>query len=123
MFTVIFLFVDAGTAQLPIPPSTQERLASTARVEALTQSDFLNLESEAQAGHAAAEHLLALLYEEGRLLPKDLAAAWNWMRKSAEQGYVPAQERMGEMYLMNVRYDGPIPDYGDAERRLRLAAT
>src|ERR1700752_3112305 len=76
MFTVLFLFVDAGT-QLPIPPSTQERLATTARVEALTQSDLLNLESEAQAGHAAVEHLLALLYEEGRLLPKDLAAAWN----------------------------------------------
>jgi TPR repeat protein len=29
---------------------------------------------------------------------------------------------MGEMYLNNVRRDAPIPDYGEAERWLRLAA-
>ena len=41
----------------------------------------------------------------------------------AEQGYVPAQDGMGEMYLNNVRHEGPIPDYGETERWLRLAAT
>ena len=49
-------------------------------------------------------------------------AAQNWMLKSAEQGYVPAQEGMGEMYLINFRHDGPIPGRGEAERWLRLAA-
>jgi hypothetical protein len=38
------------------------------------------------------------------------------MRKSAEQGYTPAQEVMGEMDI------GSMPDYGDAERWLWLAA-
>jgi TPR repeat protein len=65
---------------------------------------------------------LALVYAEGRLVPKDLAAARTWMLKSAEQGYVPAQDGMGEMYLNNITYPGAIPDYGDAERWLRLAA-
>jgi TPR repeat protein len=45
------------------------------------------------------------------------------MLKSAEQGYTPAQLAMGKMYLINVRDNGPIPDYGDADRWLRLAAT
>jgi hypothetical protein len=61
IIAVLFLFVHAGTAQLPIPASTQERLATTARLEALTQSDLLKLESEAQSGHPTVEHLLALL--------------------------------------------------------------
>jgi TPR repeat protein len=51
-----------------------------------------------------------------------LAAARNWMLKSAEQGYVPSQEGIGEMYLNNVRHNGAIPDYADADRWLRLAA-
>ena len=91
-------------------------------MEALTQMDLPKLFSAAQSGDPTVEHLLALLYEEGRLLPKDSTAARNWMGKSAEQGYVPAQEGMGEMYLNNVRHNGPIPDYGEAERWLRLAA-
>jgi len=46
------------------------------------------------------------------------------MLKSAEQGYVPAQVGMGETYLRNLpKESGVIPDYGDAERWLRLAAT
>ena len=46
------------------------------------------------------------------------------MLKSAEQGYVPAQARIGETYLPNLpKENGVIPDYGDAERWLRLAAS
>jgi TPR repeat protein len=41
-----------------------------------------------------------------------------------EQGYVPAQAGMGEMYLRNLsKENGAIPNYGDADRWLRLAAT
>lgn len=118
----LFLLLGAAAGQHPVPASTQQRFATTARLEALTLNDLPKLLSEAQSGDPTVEYLLALVYEEGRLLPKDLAAAQNWMLKSAEQGYVPAQEGMGEMYLINVRHDGPIPGRDEAERWLRLAA-
>ena len=79
--------------------------------------------SEAQSGDREAQYLMALIYLEGRLVAKDFTAARSWMLKSAEQGYVPAQDGMGEIYLNNVRHDGPVPGYGEAERWLRLAAT
>jgi TPR repeat protein len=123
IFAVLLLSVGAVPAQEQLPASTQARLAIWAHVESLGPSDLPGLLSEAQSGDRKAEHLLALVYEEGRLVPKELATARTWMLKSAEQGYVPAQGAMGEMYLNNVRHDGPIPDYGDAERWLRLAAT
>jgi len=44
------------------------------------------------------------------------------MLKSAEQGYVPAESGMGKMYLTN-QLSGPVPNYADADRWLRLAAT
>jgi hypothetical protein len=92
-------------------------------LEALTLRDFTNVVSDAQSGHREAQYLMALVCGEGRLVPKDFAVARRWMLKSAEQGYVPAQGAMGEMYLIGVRDNGPIPDYGDADRWLRLAAT
>jgi TPR repeat protein len=122
IFAVLLLSVGAVPAQEHLPSSTQARLAIWVHVKSLGQSDLPGLLSEAQSGDRKAEHLLALVYEEGRLVPKDLATARTWMLKSAEQGYVPAQDGMGEMYLNNVRHDGPIPDYGEAERWLRLAA-
>jgi TPR repeat protein len=113
---VLFLLVGAATSQHPLPASTQARLTTAARLEALAQRDLKQLVSEAQSGNPTAEHSLALVYEEGGVIPRDLGSARSWMRKSAEQGYAPAQEVMGEMYI------GSIPDHGDAERWLRLAA-
>jgi len=116
------LLVCAVPAQDVFPASTQSRLATAAYLEALPLSDFARIESEAQSGRREAQYLMALAYGEGRLAPKDFAVARTWMLKSAEQGYVPAQAAMGEMYLIGVRDNGPIPDYGDADRWLRLAA-
>jgi len=47
------------------------------------------------------------------------------MLKSAEQGYIPAQRGMAELYLSSITDLGGaiFPDYGDAERWLRLAAS
>jgi TPR repeat protein len=46
------------------------------------------------------------------------------MLKSAEKGYTPAQRGMGELYLNSIPDLGDaIPDHGDAERWLRLAAS
>lgn len=120
---VLFLLVIAAAAQQPVPASTQARLTTAARLDTLSLSDFTEVVSEAQSAHPEAQYLMALFYQEGRFVPRDFAVARNWMLKSAEQGYVPAQDGMGEMYLNNITHNGPIPDYAEAERWLRLAAT
>jgi len=117
-----FLFVGALLAHDHLPASTQAILATQAHLEGLTQSDLARVVSEAESGERKAEYLLALVYQEGRLVPRDLAAARKWMLKSAEQGYVPAQTEMGEI-LIGGRHNGAIPDYADADRWLRMAAT
>ena len=116
-------FVTPVAAQQNLPKSTQEYLAASARVEALSLGDFKTLLSQAQSGDREAQYLLGLIYERGLLVPRDFSSTRSWMLKSAEQGYVPAQEVIGTMYLINVRDDAPIPDYADADRWLRLAAT
>lgn len=119
----LLLLAGAVLAQDVLPASTQARLATAAHVEAMTLADFTMVMSKAQSGDREAQYLVALIYLEGRLVPKDFVTARSWMLKSAEQGYVPAQAAMGEMYLTGIRHHGAIPDYADAERWLRLAAT
>lgn len=119
--SVLLLLSCVVLAEDRLPASTQARLTVLAHIESLTQSDLSALVPRAGSGDPEAEYLLAIVYQEGRLVPRDLAAARKWMLKSAEQGYVPAQEGMGEI-LMNFGHDGAMPDYADAERWLRLAA-
>jgi uncharacterized protein len=116
-------FVAPLAAQQNLPKSNQELLAASARVEALSLGDFKTLLSQAQSGDREAQYLVGLIYERGLLAPRDFSATRSWMLKSAEQSYVPAQEAIGKMYLMGVRDSGLIPDYADADRWLRLAAT
>lgn len=117
--TAVVLFATASPAQQSLPASYEAHMATVARVESMTQTDLGQLVSKAQAGEPEAQHALALVYERGRLVPRDESAALSWMRKSAEQGYVPAQEGMGALY----RPEGPNPNRADAERWLHLAAT
>src|SRR5713101_9909527 len=122
-FIAAVFFVTPLAAQQNLPKSTQEHFAASARVEALTLGDLKTVLSKAQSGDCEPQYLLGLIYERGLLVPRDFSATKSWMLKSAEQGYVPAQEVIGKMYLMGIRDNGPIPDYGDADRWLRLAAT
>jgi uncharacterized protein len=125
LLTSVLLLLLMGTvlAQDSLPASTQTRLATAAYLETLTLPEFTKVMLKAQSGERESEYLLALICAEGRLVPRDLATARSWMLKSAEQGYIPAQAGMGEMYLNDIRHNGVIPDYVDAERWLRLAAT
>jgi TPR repeat protein len=118
-----FLFAGAVLAQDRLPASTQARLATAAYFKRLALPDFAKIMSKAQSGDRERQHLVGLIFLEDRLVPKNLALARSWMLKSAEQGYVPAQAAMGEMYLNGIRHNGAIPDYPDAEKWLRLAAT
>jgi len=83
-----------------------------------TQSDYRKLLSQAEAGDREAQFRVAELYafpEDGSV-PKNAAASREWMLKSAEQGYAPAQAMLGEMEL------GAAGDRGKAEVWLRRAA-
>jgi hypothetical protein len=82
------------------------------------QSDFRTLLSQAESGNREAQYRLALLYEypEASSVPKNDAAAREWMLRSPKQEYAPAQAMLGEMYL------GAAGDRGKAERWLQRAA-
>jgi len=122
VFAIFYLFVSVALAQAPLPTSTQAQLATDARLEGMTLDDFTKVVSQSQAGQREAQYLVALAYEEGRLVTRDLAAAASWMLKSAEQEYVPAQAGMGKLYIAGVKDNGPISHRGDAEKWFRLAA-
>ena len=53
---------------------------------------------KAEAGDAAAQNSLGLIYYIGEGVPKDTAEAAKWYRKAAEQGNAPAQFSLGFMY-------------------------
>ena len=110
MFVVLFLLVGALLAQ----ENPEPRLTTGD----LTQSDFRALLSQAESGDREAQYRLALVYAspDNKLVPKNDAAFREWMLKSAEQGYVPAQANMGMMFL------GAGGEYGKAEIWLRRAA-
>jgi TPR repeat protein len=121
-FAAVF-FASCLAAQQNLPASTKERLAAFTQLDRLTRSDFVTLLSEAQSGDSHSQYLLALAYGEGQIIERDLAGARRWMLRSAEQGYVPAEASLGEMYLTNIPHEGAIDGYADADRWLRLAAT
>ncbi len=78
--------------------SPHKRTSQPWHLETLTQDDMSKLVSEAEAGNRGAEYLLA------------------------EQGCVRAQTGMGEILIAG-RHNGAIPDYADADRWRRMAAT
>ena len=121
-FAIFYLFVSVAPAQAPLPTSTQAQLATDTRLESMTLDDFTKVVSQAQAGQREAQYLVALAYEEGRLVTRDHAAAASWMLESAEQEYVPAQGGMGRLYIAGVKDNEPIAHRADAEKWLRLAA-
>src|SRR5215472_2621845 len=108
-------------AQESLPDSYLQRLATIDRLQKLSSTDLVDLTSRAESGAPEAQYQLAMVYGAGRIVPQDTATSRRWMLKSAEQGYVPAETGMGEVYL-DKNLNGPDHNYTDAERWLRLAA-
>jgi TPR repeat protein len=96
-------------------------LATQSQLSAITSADLAELSSKAWSGDKEAQYWLGLVYGQGRLVPKDIAASRGWLLKSAEQGYAPAQVAIGNTYLRDRRATA-ASDHGEAERWLRLAA-
>lgn len=68
------------------------------------------LRRAAQAGHAGAKYLLASLLETGRWGPPDVRQALDWFNQAAEEGYAPAQFRLGRIFE-----NGELKSYQDYE--------
>jgi TPR repeat protein len=118
----IVLFSLSLAAQERLPDSYLQKLTTIDCLQKLRPVDLADLTSRAQSGAPEAQYQLALVYGAGRIVPRDKAASQGWMMKAAEQGHVPAETFMGLMYLDN-HITGPVPNYAEAERWLRLAAT
>ena len=57
------------------PDPKQANLAITAHLNNMAQADLRELIAKARAGDVEEQYLLGLLYEEGRLVPKDVQEA------------------------------------------------
>src|SRR5579864_493316 len=57
-----------------------------------------SLRERAAAGDAQAQFDLGNYYFRGRYLTLEHANALTWYRKSADQGYAPAENQLGTMY-------------------------
>ena len=60
--------------------------------------DLSTLRSKAEAGDPKAQNNLGLLYENRLLDPQDISKAAYWFRLAAKQGYVDAQNDLGDLY-------------------------
>src|SRR2546425_11390193 len=100
-FAFWFLAVFTLSAQHS-PDPTQARLATVAHLGTLTQSDFKTLSAQAQSGDPEAQYWLALVYEQGRLVPKDSKQFESWVFKYAEQGYEPDEKIVGRKCFTGV---------------------
>ena len=83
-------------------------------------SAFERLAVAADFGNAEAQYNLGVLYTAGFLVSekRDAKAVALW-RKSADQGFAPAQRALGEAYAYG---NGVDADYSEAVRWCRLAA-
>ena len=67
-------------------------------VAAIDAGNLAPMQTLADAGDAAAQHSLGVLYEKGEGVPADAATAAAWYHKAAAQGYASAQYNLALMY-------------------------
>ena len=95
-------------------------VASAAPVkQASAVSAFTETLAKAQQGDAEAQIKIGVMYDYGRGVAQDFAAAVSWYRKAANQNNAEAQTGLGHMYT-NGR--GVEKDYAAANSWYRLAA-
>jgi len=111
------LVVLASVFPASAQPAIFTQFAQNASIVSHDGANFADISAKAEAGDLQAQFALGVLYAIGQSVPKDPGKAMTWWRKAAEQGYAPAQERLGTEYLF-----GPNADRGEAEIWLRRAA-
>ena len=88
-------------------------------LSAYFRNDVPTLTAMAEAGNAAAQHNLGVMYDNGTGVAQDYAAAVSWYRKAADQGYAQAQYNLG---VMHYNGQGVSQDYAAAAGWFRKAA-
>src|SRR5439155_1144528 len=78
-------------AQAPVQTSTQATAPPP-------DGDFYALRGPAAAGDAQAQYALGNYYFRARCLTLEHAQALTWYRKSADQGYAPAENQLATIY-------------------------
>lgn len=78
-----------------------------------------DLISSAENGDAKSQYHLAVLYHDGKGVPKDYVQAAYWYRKAAEQGHVKAQLYLGLLYFKGY---GVPHNYDESVRWLTLSS-
>ena len=73
----------------------------------------------AEAGDAAAQYNLGIMYDYGEGVLQDYAEAFKWWRLAADQGMADAQYNLGNMYRQG---QGVPQDYAEAVKWFRLVA-
>jgi TPR repeat protein len=101
---------------LSIAVQSQE---SATNVKQPPKATFAELTRQAQAGSAAAQLDLGMIYESGKGVPKDEVQAAEWFNKAAAQGNAKAQTILGRMYRDG---EGVTQDYVKAVYWLQKAA-
>jgi TPR repeat protein len=77
------------------------------------------LRVRAEAGDAAAQYNLGVMYADGLGVPQDDAEAVRWFRLVADQGHAGAQRNLGLAYALS---QGVPQDYAQAVSWYRKAA-
>jgi TPR repeat protein len=115
---LVTLSVGVCIATLMGCGNASEKDASPA-ADASPADDIETLRKAAEAGDAAAQFKLGVMYDNGNGVAEDFAEALKWYRKAAEQGHAVAQNNLGEMY-----YNGKgVPeDNAEAFKWFRKAA-
>lgn len=70
---------------------------TAAKPDTVPSALIKSLQGEAAKGDADAQHDLALIYAQGRGVPKDYPAAAHWLREAALQGLANAQYNLGAL--------------------------
>ena len=74
----------------------------------------------AEQGYAAAQFIIARMYEKGEGVTQDYKEALKWYRLAAEQGYAAAQSNLGVLYASG---EGVIQDVVIADMWFNIAAS
>src|SRR5580658_9615033 len=80
------------------PSATTKAGGADDAEKAYAAGDYKRVRAFAEQGNAAGQYWLAIMYYVASGAPKDDAQAVAWFGKAADQGYAPAQDKLGFMY-------------------------
>ena len=105
----------------------QAELDGYARFLSMTSTELKELVSKAESGDAEAQYWVGVDSESGLRLKRDSEKAAQWLLKSAERGFAPAQRKYGLMLAHSDPRVGKqwllaAAEQGDAEAQMWLGA-